>query len=127
MRVIVAGSRTIKDFEQVKTAIEESGFVTHPATSKIVSGGASGVDQLGERYARETGCALDRFPAQWERYGRSAGFKRNEEMAQNADALVAVWDGRSRGTRHMIDVARAKGLAIFIRTVTIVTPKRSAK
>ena len=47
-----------------------------------------------------------RFPADWDKYGKAAGYKRNGEMARNADALIAFWDGKSRGTKHMIDLAK---------------------
>lgn len=113
MRVIVAGSRGVSDYEKVSGAIASSGF----DVSEIVSGGARGVDALGERYARESGLPLKVFRAEWEKHGRSAGIKRNILMAQNADAIVAVWDGESRGTEHMIDEARRSGLLMHVENV----------
>jgi hypothetical protein len=110
MRTIIAGSRSITDYDTVALAVELSGF----DVTEVVSGTARGVDELGERWARQKGVPCRRFPADWERYGRSAGYWRNEEMARNADALVAVWDGVSRGTGHMIDIARREGLKVFI-------------
>ena len=80
----------------------------------IVSGTARGADSLGEVYAKEKGYLLTKFPAQWDKFGKSAGYRRNEEMAKNADGLVAFWDGQSRGTKHMIDIAKAQGLAVRI-------------
>jgi predicted Rossmann-fold nucleotide-binding protein len=71
----------------------------------ILSGGAKGADQLGERYAKERGITVEVYPALWSVHGRSAGYIRNRQMAQSADALVAFWDGRSPGTEHMIDLA----------------------
>ncbi len=99
LRVIVAGSRGISDYETVKQAIDASGFVVE----SIVSGKARGVDTLGEQYAKEHKLPTHEFPAQWDREGRRAGFIRNALMADFADALVAVWDGQSRGTKHMIN------------------------
>ena len=81
----------------------------------IVSGGCSGADLLGERYAKENGYSIDRYPAEWQKYGRKAGIMRNAVMADNADALIAYWDGISRGTKNMIDEARKKGLAVRVK------------
>jgi len=71
----------------------------------IISGGARGADSQGEVYAHEFHYALERYPANWDLYGNSAGYRRNEEMARIATHLVAFWDGKSKGTRHMIDLA----------------------
>ena len=102
MRVIIAGSRDIKSVEPVYTAIkraEQQGIIiTH-----VVSGGARGVDTLGEFWAEVKGYPVERFPADWEKHGRAAGPIRNEQMAEWADALIAVWDGKSSGTKHMIE------------------------
>lgn len=70
---------------------------------------------MGERYGRERNYSIDYFPAEWDRYGKRAGYIRNEEMAKHADALVAFWDGKSRGTKHMIDTARKYNLSIRIK------------
>jgi len=119
MRCIIAGSRTITDWQLVAAAVAASGF----PISQVISGGARGVDALGERWARRRGIRLRRFPADWSRFGRRAGTVRNEEMARAAAAapeggcLVAVWDGVSRGTRHMIDLARQHGLAVYVHRV----------
>lgn len=110
MRVIVAGSRTIDDYEVVCCAICESGFVI----TTVVSGCAKGVDQLGERWALEHGVPVDKYPAQWASYGNAAGPIRNQEMSENSEALVAIWNGMSRGTAHMIDCAKKKGLKVFV-------------
>ena len=112
MKVIIAGSRGITDYNTVLNAIDKSGFMI----TEVVSGTAKGVDQLGERWARENRIQIKRFPAQWDRYGKSAGYRRNEEMAHYADALIAIWDGQSRGTSHMIDFARSQGLKVFVYT-----------
>lgn len=109
MRVIVAGSRTCTNPQDTFDAIKESGF----EISRIISGGAKGPDKFGERYAEQHCIPFTVYPAEWEIHGKSAGFIRNTEMAQNADALVAVWDGKSRGTFHMIQEARKRGLKVF--------------
>lgn len=82
---------------------------------QIVCGMARGADRLGERYAKEHGYQVIYFPADWDLDGKSAGFKRNVRMAEYADALVAFWDGESKGTKHMIEIAKEKGLDIRIK------------
>ncbi len=111
MRTIVAGSRSCKDYNTVAKAIWDCPW----DVTTIISGTAPGVDRMGELYAKESGIPLIRMPADWTRYGRGAGKIRNIEMALVADALVAVWDGVSPGTGHMIDTARAKGLKIYVQ------------
>jgi glycerophosphoryl diester phosphodiesterase len=80
----------------------------------VVSGTAAGADSWGEAWACWYGVPVERFPAHWTTYGRSAGARRNRQMARGADALVAVWDGVSPGTRDMIDVATRAGLRVFV-------------
>jgi len=109
MKVIIAGSRDIEDYERLLRSIKESGFWI----SEVVSGTAQGADQLGERYALESQIKLTKFPAKWDTYGKRAGYLRNEQMAKYADCLIALWDGQSRGTKHMIDIAEAHGLKVY--------------
>jgi hypothetical protein len=111
MRVIIAGSRKGADWSDVVSAVASSEFYK---MTTIVSGTARGVDQLGEDFAQEYDINLVRYPAQWDVHGKSAGYKRNELMAQNADALIAIWDGNSRGTKHMIDIAHRYNLIVYV-------------
>lgn len=74
-----------------------------------MSGCARGVDILGELWANENGVAIKRFPADWDRWGKSAGFYRNSDMADYCDAAIILWDGESRGTLDMIDRMRRLG------------------
>ena len=113
MKTIIAGSRTITDYEVVKQAIIESEF----QITEVVSGAARGVDRLGERWAQENGVPVKRFPADWKAYPKFAGIKRNAEMGNYAEALIAIWDGRSRGTENMIKISEPKGLKVFVVTV----------
>lgn len=113
MKVIIAGSRGIHDFRIVEKAILESGF----SVSEVVSGAASGVDKLGEAWALIMNVPIHRFSANWALFGNRAGLLRNEEMVNYADALIAVWDGISRGTRFTIRCARQKGLKVFVLEV----------
>lgn len=80
----------------------------------IVCGTARGADILGEKYAKEKNFNVAYYPAEWDKYGKSAGYIRNKEMAQNADALVAFWNGVSRGTKSMIDLAKKYSLAVRV-------------
>lgn len=113
MRVIIAGSRSINSYIRVECAIHDSGFVI----TEVLSGCASGVDRLGELWAQYANIPVRRFPADWDQYGKRAGYLRNEQMAQNADALIAVWDGTSRGTAHMLKLAQQYGLKIHKDTL----------
>jgi hypothetical protein len=112
-RTIIAGTRYIEDFALLCEAVRASGFTV----GEVVSGGASGVDRLGERFARLHGLPVRRFLVDWSRFGRSAGPRRNQQMVDYAGAsgqLIAVWDGRSRGTQHTIQMAERAGLAVFV-------------
>jgi hypothetical protein len=112
MRVIIAGSRTIIDYKLIASHIEETAF--HIPITSIVSGTARGVDRLGEEWARRNGVKVTRYPANWKQFGRAAGYRRNEEMARNADAAIIIWDGISKGTKHMIKLAKSHNLRTFI-------------
>lgn len=114
-RVIIAGSHTFTDYPLLVQKCDNilSG-IRRNSNIVIISGTARGADRLGEKYASERGFPIRRFPANWSRDGRAAGPIRNALMADNADALIAFWDGQSRGTKNMIDNAREKGLAVRI-------------
>lgn len=113
MRTIIAGSRSVDDYEIVKDAVSKSGIT--PTT--ILSGNARGVDRLGERWAAENSVPLETYPAEWEKHGKAAGYIRNAEMVTRAAALIAIWDGSSRGTEHVIELARQRGLRVHVRMV----------
>jgi hypothetical protein len=82
--------------------------------TKVLSRETPGVDTLAEWWAEQHGIPVTRFTAEWKRYGRRAGPIRNQEMAGYAEGLVAVWDGQSRGTRNMIQLARRRGLQVYV-------------
>jgi hypothetical protein len=113
MKTIIAGSRTITDSSILYEIVKKIPWVI----TEIISGGAKGVDTMGERFADEYCFPLKRFPANWTKFGRGAGHVRNAEMAMYAEALIAIWDGYSKGTANMIDLARAKGLKIHVEMV----------
>lgn len=113
MKTIIAGSREITDYNVLIEAYAECPF----HITSVVSGCARGVDKLGEFFSQDNSLPLEKYPADWSTYGKRAGYIRNTEMADNAEALLAIWDGESRGTKHMIDIAREKGLEVFVYMV----------
>ena len=113
MKVIIAGSRTITDYKALAAAITAAGY----PISCVISGGARGADTLGEKYARNNNIPLKRYIPDWEKHGKSAGFLRNAEMVDNADGLIALWDGVSRGTPHTIRLAKQKGIPVYVATL----------
>ena len=113
MKLVIFGSREIEDMRTLENALEACGMASQ--VTEIVSGGARGVDRLGERYARQRGLPCTVFPAQWGKYGKSAGPIRNAEMAEYADYGVAVWDGVSRGTAKMIRMMEGRVFVVVCR------------
>ena len=116
-RVIIAGGRDFQDYDRLQAACDKILTNKIPEGITVISGTARGADSLGERYAQERGFNLIQMPAEWDLYGKSAGYKRNEAMAKTAGTgggLIAFWNGKSRGTGHMIDLARQYGLAVRI-------------
>ena len=105
-KVIIAGGRDFIDYSLLREKVNNI-LTEKRATHKIVivSGCARGADTLGMRYASENIFDVDEYPADWDKYGKKAGYMRNVEMAENADALIAFWDGKSKGTQYTINYA----------------------
>jgi len=117
MKLIIAGSREFTDFKLMLETMTEAGL-NADAVTEVVSGCAHGADRLGEKWAVGYGIPIKRMPADWDAYGKRAGFIRNGEMAEYADACIVFWNGTSRGTKHMIDVAkRKKGMRLIVVTI----------
>ena len=130
MRVIIAGSREFNDYNLLVQKCNEyfyqlsqegllsNDVQTDIANMEIVSGTAKGADKLGERFAEDYNIKIKRLPANWDLYGKSAGYRRNEEMAlyakQDNGVLIAFWDGKSKGTKHMIQLANRHELRVFV-------------
>lgn len=117
MKVIIAGSRSFTDYKTLTDHCDH--LLSNQSDIEIVSGTANGADKLGERYAEEKGYPVKKFAANWNELGKKAGYIRNEQMAQYADALIAFWDGKSKGTKHMIELAKKYNLPT--RTIQINT------
>jgi hypothetical protein len=105
LKFIVAGSRHLpydKVFEALlDMRLDPNYWNGIYSATEIVSGCAKGADLGGEKYAEYFCIPLKKFPAEWEKYGNRAGPIRNNKMAVYADALVLIWDGKSKGSRHM--------------------------
>lgn len=111
-KVIIAGGRDFYDYELLQRKCDKYLWNKLWLDEKIIiiSGHAKGADTLGEKYANERGLILDIKPAEWDKYGKSAGYKRNEEMVRVADAAICFWNGKSKGTKHTIDLCKKKGI-----------------
>ena len=108
MRTIIAGSRGVT---QSRFDLDIGRMLWAP--SVVLCGMARGVDLFGKAWAEKNGILVEEYPADWDRFGKSAGYRRNVQMADNADALFAIWDGKSKGTEHMMNIARQKGLYVM--------------
>lgn len=112
MKTIIAGSSKISDYNIVETSVSKSDI----DVSEVVSGCSKGVDKLGERYAELAGIPIKKFNPNW-RVGKHAWKANNSNMAEYADAAIIIWDGKSKGTKHMIDEANNHGLTVFVHVV----------
>ena len=118
MKVVIAGSRDITDYSILLKAIKECPF----QITEVISGCARGVDTLGEQFAEDYGLKLHLFPADWKRLRNAAGPIRNAQMADFADAVLCVWDGKSPGTKDMMNQAKKRGLPLYVFKVDPGTP-----
>lgn len=101
MKAAIIGSRSFNNYDLVlETLLEYENIIT-----LIVSGGAKGADTLGERWAKEKNKEVLIFYPEWDKYGKSAGFRRNKDIIENSDIVFAFWDGVSKGTKSSIDLA----------------------
>ena len=108
MRVAVIGSRGIQ--------IDNLELYLPPDTTAIVSGGAKGVDACARAYALAHGLPLMEFLPDYRRYGKAAPLKRNQQIIDHADYVVALWDGHSRGTRYTIELCLQQGVPVRVFT-----------
>lgn len=106
MKTAIIGSRTITDVNLEYYIPKE--------TDEIISGGAVGVDTLAREYAKLHGLRLTEFLPEYERYGRAAPLVRNDGIIKAADIVLAFWDGKSHGTKYVIDKCRRLGVKVKI-------------
>ena len=117
-RVVIAGCRNYTNYDEAKAYIDHClSRMREENTIIIVSGGASGADAIGERYANENGFEIERYPADWKTYGRSAGPRRNKQMAEVSDYVICFWDEKSRGTKSMIAYAKKYDKPVRIKQI----------
>ena len=116
--VIICGSREFENYELLKEKCNHllSRKLNDPDTRVvIVSGCAKGADSLGEKYASETGLEILKYPADWDRFGKRAGYLRNKQMAEVGNAVIAFMvpgEDKNRGTKNMISLAKAGNLLV---------------
>ena len=114
-KVVIAGSRGFSNYTLLRDSCNN--FLREKKKTHniiVVSGHAKGADTLGEKYANDNSFELEIYPADWKKFGKSAGFRRNEQMANVADAVIAFWDGKSNGTKHMIETAEKNNLDLRV-------------
>jgi len=116
MNIGVVGSRIFNDYLLLAEWLNHFRLSCHVRVDlvTIISGGAKGADSLAEDYAENWGMKSLVFKPDWEKYGKSAGFKRNQDIVDNSDMVVAFWDGKSKGTQDSINKARAAKKPTFI-------------
>lgn len=115
IKLIIAGSRGFEDYNQMEEVVDHmlsKLFESHEIT--IISGGAIGADRMAMRYAEHRSLPLVVMIPDWDGLGKSAGYKRNKDMADAATHLIAFWDGESRGTKHMIDIANSMKIKVHV-------------
>lgn len=133
MKVLIAGSRSWSDYTHIRQVMDDvmdmQVEIGDPIT-EVISGTASGADQLGERWAAARNLTISRYPANWNRDGRAAGYIRNKEMVDSldpkCDMVVVFWDGESRGSQHTITLSETKGVCHRVVTPNMdkIIPRR---
>lgn len=115
MRILITGSRDWADRDVIRRALIRAGqdAHVHPQGVTVVHGGARGADQIAGELAGEFGCMVEVHRADWDRYGKAAGHRRNAEMvALGADVCLAFPLGESRGTRGCMALAEKAGIPV---------------
>jgi hypothetical protein len=100
MKLAIIGSRNFTNYKLLQEILEQY----KPKITLVVSGAAKGADSLGEKWALENNIQTLIFHADWNQYGKRAGFIRNEDIIKNCDYCVAFWDGESKGTKHSLSL-----------------------
>jgi len=113
MKIIIAGSRLFDSREILFNTMDD--IMDRYNITEIVSGTAKSTDSIGEQYAYENSLKISKFPTEWDLYGNGAGNKRNEEMARYATIAVIFWDGKSRGSKNMIETMNKMGKHVIVK------------
>ena len=112
MKFAIIGTRTFTDYQRLKSILDK--IKSKYEIESIISGGASGADTMAEIYARENNIPLTVYKADWDKYGKRAGFIRNKYIIDDCDICIAFWDSKSKGTKHSIDLAKSSNKKVFI-------------
>ena len=115
MRAAIVGSRDFNDYNMLVEYIYNICIENNYSITEIVSGGARGADKLGEQFANNYNLKLTVFKADWNKYGKRAGFVRNVDIINNCDICFAFWDGESHGTKHDIDLCKDYNKKCYIK------------
>ena len=117
-KIVIAGCRNYTNYEEAKSFINNCiSNVRKDNTIIIISGGCRGADKIGELYAKENGFEVELYTPEWDKYGISAGPKRNKIMAEVSDYVICFWDGKSKGTKSMIDFAKMYDKPLRIKKI----------
>ena len=115
--VLACGSRDWCDYDKIDDALDQAGFKDHPDKLRLVHGGAAGADRMAGEYAEQCGAEVVVCYADWNKYGKQAGYLRNIQMLDmNPELVIAFWDGQSRGTLHTITEARKRNIETVVIT-----------
>lgn len=121
MKIIIAGSRTITDKTKINSAIFRGINKLVPFDklneTVIISGGARGVDLEGENWAKSFGFPIEQYLPHWDKFGKRAGMIRNSDMLGKADAVIVLWDGNSKGAKHMMDISKRNNIPIYVEII----------
>ena len=112
MKYAIVGCRSFGNYNIMKSYMDEFTDI-----DEIISGGARGTDTMAEIYAKEKGIKLTIFPADWKKFGKSAGFIRNKDIIDNCDVCVAFWDNVSKGTKHSISLANMQNKIVHTKFI----------
>jgi len=124
LRIAVIGGRKFDDYDSMESVLSSFIDIHKEKDICIVSGGARGADSLAEKYAGENGIKFELYPADWDRFGKIAGFVRNKEMMKGADRVIAFWNGKSSGTKHAIEVAAKNDIPSYVVGFDGYTPRK---
>ena len=114
MKIVICGSRTFNNYEQFCSEMKDILDLRNKDTVILISGGAKGADTLARNYAEENGYKFEEYLADWDNLGKKAGYIRNVQMLEVADSVVAFWDGKSRGTAHMVKESLRRNIPLVV-------------
>lgn len=112
-KIAVIGSRTFSNYPQFCKIMHKL-ISSYDNQVELISGGADGADSMAKQFSEEFYINIDVFPAEWDKYGKSAGYRRNHTIWENSDIGIAFWDGKSKGTAHSFDIAKSQKKTLYV-------------